>query len=135
MEIVLTDANAMDEISIRTRCNAYRFFVIDPSRCRGFLNGGLLGSQPRDAFLAGAILPGSGCISDSPRLETGGRAVFYMNGKYGVDRLITSPILQLQIFRHANDTVPGRDLLNRSEDSGDSPPLMAQGCEQFAGIA
>src|SRR5437762_10775969 len=109
MEVILTDLNAMDEISIRTRCNEYRFFVIDPSRCRGLLNGGLLGSQPRDAFLAGAILPESHSITDSTKLETGARALFYMNGRHGVDRMITSPITQLRICRHAEDMRVGRE--------------------------
>ena len=135
MQIVLTDVNAMDEISIRTRCNAYRFFVIDPSRYRGFLSGGLLGSKPRDAFLAGAIFPKSDCIVDSKKFETGARALFYMNGRHGVDRMITSPITQLRICRHAEDMGGGQESWNRSRDCNDSPPLTEQCCERFARIA
>jgi hypothetical protein len=134
MEIVLTEVSAMDEIFIRTRCNEYRLFVIDPSRCRGFLSGGLLGSKPRDSFLAGAILPKSDCIVDSTKLETGARALFYMNGRYGVDRMITSPITQLRICRHAVDMGRGRELWDRSEDCNDAPPPTEQGCERFSGI-
>jgi hypothetical protein len=135
MEIVLTHLNAMDEIFIRTRCNEYRFFVIDPSRCRGFLSGGLLASKPRDAFLAGAIFPKSDCIIESKKLETGARALFCMNGRHGVDRMITSPVTQLRICRHADDVGRGPALWNQSEDCNDAPRLTEQGSERFARIA
>lgn len=65
-----------------------------PGLCSGVLTGGPLGREQRDAFLAGAIFPGAISISDSKKLETGARAIFYMNGKRGVDRL-TSAITEL----------------------------------------
>jgi hypothetical protein len=95
MEITLTEMKPEDEISIRTKTNEYRFLVIDPRLCRGILKGGLLGQQPHDAYLAGAIYPHEGVISDSKKLETGARALFYMYGKHGLDRLTTSVITAL----------------------------------------
>ncbi len=95
MEIIITEMNADDEISIRTKTSEYRFLVKDPGPCRGILTGGVLGQQPHDAFLVGAIFPRDGDISDSKKLVTGDRALFYLNGKNGLDCLTTSVITEL----------------------------------------
>jgi hypothetical protein len=95
MEITLTEMNAEDEISIRTKKSEYRFLVTDPELYRGILTGGRLGQQPHDAFLVGAIFPHDGGNSDSKKLVTGARAFFYLNGKHGLDCLTTSVITGL----------------------------------------
>lgn len=95
MEIIITEMNADDVISIRTKTSEYRFLVKVPGLCRGILTGGVLGQQPHDAFLAGAIFPREGDISDSKKLVTGDRALFYLNGKHGLDCLTTSVITEL----------------------------------------
>jgi hypothetical protein len=97
MNIELTAVNPHDEITIRTQQSEYRFRVSDSKRCRGFLTGGLLGQRHRDSFLAGVIFPEAVRISDSKRLETGARAIFYLKSKRGVHRLITSVITELAI--------------------------------------
>ena len=100
MEITLTQMNAEDEIYIRTKKSEYRFLVTDPELYRGILTGGRLGQQPHDAFLVGAILPHDGDISDSKKLVTGARALFYLNGKHGLDCLTTSVISELSWRSH-----------------------------------
>ena len=94
MEIKVTEVNARYEITIRTLFSDYSFRVTDPVQCRGFLSGGPLGDQPREAFFAGAILPASSQSSEWSRLETGYRAVFLIEGK-GLDRLTTSIITEV----------------------------------------
>jgi hypothetical protein len=95
MEITLTEMNAEDEISIRTKTSEYRFLVTDPGLYRGILTGGVLAQQPHDAFLVGGIFPNDGDIGDSKKLVTGARALFYLNGKRGLDCLTTSVITGL----------------------------------------
>jgi len=95
MEITLTEMNAEDEISIRTKTSEYRFIVTNPGLCRGILTGGVLHQQPHDAFLVGAIFPLDEGIRDPKKLETGARALFYLNGKHGLDCLTTSVITEL----------------------------------------
>jgi hypothetical protein len=97
MNINLTEVNPQDEIMIRTQESEYRFKVSDSRFCRGLLTGVLLGQRHRDSFLAGVIFPEAERISDSKRLETGTRAIFYLDGKRGVYRLITSVITELTI--------------------------------------
>jgi hypothetical protein len=95
MEITLTEVTAKDEICIRTQKSEYLFRVNNPDLCSGVLTGGLLGREHRSAFLAGAIFPGALRISDSKKLQTGARAIFYLEGKRGVDRLTTSVIIEI----------------------------------------
>jgi hypothetical protein len=57
MKLRVTDVNASDEISIRTQFS-YRFRVIHPCQCEGFLSGGPLGKQQHEAFFAGTLLTG-----------------------------------------------------------------------------
>lgn len=97
MNIEVTKLNPQDEIIIRTKDGEYRFAVTDSELSRGFLTGGVLGSRHRDGFLAGVILPETLTISNSKTLETGARAIFYLDSKRGVDRLITSMITELAI--------------------------------------
>ena len=95
MNITLTEVTARDEIHIRTQESEYVFKVRNPGLCSGVLTGGPLGRERRDAYLAGAIFPGAISISDSKNLQIGARAIFYLKGKRGVDRLTTSVITEL----------------------------------------
>lgn len=95
MKITLTELAADDEIYMRTQTSEYLFKVSNPRLCSGVLTGGPLGRERRDAFLAGAIFPGAVSITDSKKLQTGGRAIFYVNGERGVDRLTTSVITEI----------------------------------------
>jgi hypothetical protein len=101
MEITLTELNVDDEISIRTKTSEYRFIVTNPGLCRGILTGGVLDQQPHDALLVGGIFPRNGNTRDPKKLETGARALFYLNGKQGLDCLTTSVITELSC--HSNE--------------------------------
>lgn len=104
MNIELTEVNLQDEIMIRTRESEYRFKVTNSTFCRGLLTGGLLGQQYRDSFFAGIITSDTTRIGDSKKLETGARAIFYLEGKRGVHRLITSVITELAIVGNSATT-------------------------------
>ena len=106
MKITLTEVAARDEIHIRTQKSEYVFKVRNPGLCSGVLTGGALGRERRDAFLAGAIFPGAMSISDPKKLQTGARAIFYMKGKRGVDRLTTSVITELIRAASGRATTP-----------------------------
>jgi hypothetical protein len=126
MQISLTGMNAEDVISIRTKTSEYHFLVTDPGLCRGILTGGVLGQQPHDAFLVGAIFPLDEGIRDPKKLETGARALFYLNRKHGLDCLTTSVITELS-FR-SNESLGGHMIQRRatSEDASvRTPPRCA----------
>jgi len=95
MEILLTDVEAMVEITILTRFSCYIFQITEPRECRGFLSGGRLGIRPREAFLANTFLATNRRISKPEQLETGYQAMFYLNGS-GPDVLTTSVITELK---------------------------------------
>jgi hypothetical protein len=99
MEFTITELNPSAEISIRTQNSAYRFSLTDRILCRGFLTGGILGGQQRDAFLAGAVLPNAARSCDSNKLETGTRALFYMDEGDKFCRLVTSVITELVLVK------------------------------------
>ena len=81
----------MVEISIRTRSSEYLFQVSEPGQCRGFLSGGRLGNQPHAVMLAGTIPPTNQPVTECPRLESGRRAIFFIDAD-GFDLLTTSVI-------------------------------------------
>ena len=99
MEFTITELNPSVEISIRTQNSAYRFSLTDRRLCRGVLTGGILGREQRDAFLAGTILPNAVRVSDSKKLETGARALFYMDIGDQLCRLVTSAITELALVK------------------------------------
>src|SRR6266542_6099888 len=95
MELRVTELNTSDEIAIRTQFSDYSFRVTDPVQCRGFLRGGRLGDQQRDALFAGTILTASSQSSE-PRLETGYPAVFLIE-EDGLERLTTSIVTEIAL--------------------------------------
>ncbi len=96
MELRVTELNTSDEITIRTQFSDYSFRVTDPVQCRGFLRGGRLGDQQRDALFAGTILTASSQSSEPSRLETGYPAVFLIEGD-GLERLTTSIVTEITL--------------------------------------
>src|SRR5262245_22066433 len=107
MEIRLTDVEAMVEIAIRTLYSCYIFRITEPKECRGFLSGGRLGERPREAFLANTFLPENRYVSKTEQLETGYRAMFYLDGS-GPDVLTTSVITELGFAAtKTTDSSPG----------------------------
>jgi hypothetical protein len=98
MEIKVTDANVMDEISIRTQHSQYNFRVTDPNGCRGVLTGGELGIQQCEAVFSGAIFPTTFRRSSCDGFEIGTRALFYLSINGGVKVLTTSTIIHLAFY-------------------------------------
>jgi hypothetical protein len=108
METRLSETQAQDELVIRTANSEYRFCITDPNERRGRLTGGTLGDSEREAVLAGT-LSGSGNLKHiGDGLTTGGRAVFYVAARNGVERLITSVITRLRHERYQEES-SGRD--------------------------
>jgi hypothetical protein len=95
MEILITEINSRDEITFRTTENIYRFCVTNPRACMGFLTGGVLGQQRREAYFAGSFDQRGEHLYGSKRIETGTRALFFLRGKQWVHRLTTSLITEL----------------------------------------
>ena len=94
MEIRLMEVEPMVDIAIRTRNSYYIFRLTEPKACRGILSGGRLGTTPRKAFLASTFRPANCRISKLDQLETGYRAMFYLEGS-GTHILTTSVITEL----------------------------------------
>lgn len=96
--IVLDELRKADTLCVQTERSKYRFSVSDPSSRRGTLTGGVLGDKFQDAFLSGTM---SMDRTDfySRELKTGARAVFLLDSKNKVERLITSVITDLALAR------------------------------------
>lgn len=95
MDILVKELHAMDQISIRTQHSEYKFQVINPTQCRGFLSGGVFGEKKYEAILTGSILASRECGRISSKLETGKCAQFYIAAKESLKSLTTSAITQL----------------------------------------
>jgi hypothetical protein len=92
-----------DTILVRTRKSNYQFFVSDPSSLKGTLTGGFLGDQTAGAILSGAMTADKTGF-DAAGLKTGSRAVFFVEAKEGVHRVVTSVVTDLaQAKRYVND--------------------------------
>jgi hypothetical protein len=88
------DLCAADRISVQTKKSKYQFSVLDPSMRKGTLTGGFLGDQICEAVLLGAVSDDETDFVTSG-LKTGLRAVFILETKTRVDRLITSVITDI----------------------------------------
>ncbi|HWP41646.1 MAG TPA: hypothetical protein VNO14_00325 [Blastocatellia bacterium] len=100
MKVEFENMNKADQVLIRTQNSEYCFEVLDPQERRGLLTGGSLGGQMRDAVLIGAVPEGANRVSDPLSVRTGARAMFFMNAKNGVERLITSVITEIKHLRN-----------------------------------
>src|SRR5262245_17563932 len=94
--IVLDKLGNTDTISVQTMKSNYHFSVLDPTSRRGLLSGGSLGDQVIEAFLSGTVSEDS--RFDTDELRTGERAVFFVESKKSVHRLITSVITNLAVI-------------------------------------
>ena len=95
MDILVKELNAMDQISIRTQNSEYKFQVINPAQCRGFISGGKFGNQRYEAILTATMRDRVGCLST--KLETGACALFYISIKETLRLLTTSVITDLSL--------------------------------------
>jgi hypothetical protein len=83
-----------DTIWVQTKTSNYMFVVTDPSSRRGTLTGGFLGNQTAGAIVSGAMTPDRDGF-DPSGLKTGSRAVFLVEAKEGIQRVITSVVIDL----------------------------------------
>jgi len=89
-----------DRLVIKTNNSVYRFVVADPAMRQGTLSGGALRDTPRSAILIGSIMEGAdGRKSEIPGLKVGARAIFYMVSSTGMERLITSVVINITLIK------------------------------------
>ncbi len=89
-----------DRLVIKTNNSVYRFVFADPALRQGTLSGGALSDAPRSAILIGSIMEGAdGRASEIPGLKVGARAVFYLVSPTGMERLITSVVINLTLIK------------------------------------
>lgn len=108
VEVVKSDSGRLsldnmiknDRLMIKTGNSAYRFVFSDPALRQGVLSGGALGDAPRSAILIGSIAEGAdGGRGEIPGLKVGARAVFYLFSPTGMERLITSAVVNLTLIK------------------------------------
>ena len=100
------DLNVDDHILIRTRNSSYSLRVLDPAGRQGVLTGGGVIRGERRVVLFESLdenVAGSG--EDSCELRRGARGLFYLTASEGLDRLLTSPIINLLLWR-AGEQMP-----------------------------
>jgi hypothetical protein len=95
--VVVSDLNAMEQISIRTRNSEYQFKIIEPAERRGFLSGGQFGEEQHEAILVGGLVGNESRGRLSTKLQIGACALFYIAAKERVQRLTTSMIVKLKV--------------------------------------
>jgi predicted methyltransferase MtxX (methanogen marker protein 4) len=98
-QIAIGDLRKQDRIIIHTANNTYRFAVVDPTTRQGVLAGGRLGDAPRRAVLVISLLEGDGLVTEMTELKVGARAIFYLIAVDRMERLVTSPIVNLTLVR------------------------------------
>ena len=110
----LDNINRNDRLVIKTNNSTYQFVFADPALRQGMLSGGALRGVPRSAILIGSILEGpDGRASEIPGLKVGARAVFYMVSSAGMERLITSVVLNLTLVTGDKKLPPVTDSSDR----------------------
>lgn len=87
-----------DTISVQTMKSSYQFSVLDPCNRKGLLSGGSLGDHAIEAFLSGMVFDNHRDF-DTAELKTGGRAIFFIESRKSVRRLITSVVTDLAVVR------------------------------------
>jgi hypothetical protein len=92
--IAFAELIAAETVCVRTETNNYEFSISDLPLLRGTLTGGFLGGHRAGAILSGA-LSADRTSFDPARLETGSRAVFFVETEDGVHRLVTSVVTDL----------------------------------------
>ena len=110
----LDNMNRNDRLVIKTNNSTYQFVFADPALRQGMLSGGALSGTPRSTILIGSILEGAdGCASEIPGLKVGARAVFYMVSSAGMERLITSVVVNLTLIKGDKKLPPLTDSSDR----------------------
>ena len=96
MEIRVTELNASDEVTIRTRNSDYCFRMINPLECRGVLSGGRL-DRAYEAVFVEIVGPTNRPKRISNQLKPGDRAVFIFGNCDRAKKLTTSAITAIVV--------------------------------------
>lgn len=100
-EIPFNDLRAKDSLLIETRNSTYSFSILDPRSRTGLLSGGALSERAEHATLIGVKLESGSADSDTSRLTTDSRALFYLHVGGCFRSLTTSVITSLVHIRGA----------------------------------
>jgi hypothetical protein len=100
-EIPFNDLEAKDSLLIETRNSTYSFSILDPKSRTGLLSGGALSERAERATLIGVKLESGEADSDTSRLTTDSRALFYLHAGGCFRSLTTSVITSLIHIRSA----------------------------------
>jgi hypothetical protein len=95
--IVISQIRPGECIWVQTRKSNYLFSVVDASGRRGTLTGGSLGDQIKDAVLVGETSEDKTHF-DSVELKPGFRALFFLENRDELHRLLTSVITNVTCF-------------------------------------
>ena len=101
-EITFNELRANDSLLIETRNSTYNFSIVDPKSRLGVLSGGALSDHAEDATLIGVKLESGAVDSDTSRLTTHSRALFYLHISGCFRSLTTSVITSLVHIRGAD---------------------------------
>jgi hypothetical protein len=119
--LVLDDMARNDRVLIKTNNSLYQFVFADPALRQGALTGGTLDGVSRSAILIGSIIAAEdGRAGEIPGLKVGARAVFYLVSPAGMERLITSVVINITLVRGSKSLSPltaSSDRLFPSHDS------------------
>ena len=111
-----------DRVLIKTDNSLYQFLVTDSTLRQGKLSGGSLGENSRTAILVVSICEGTdGQVSETPGLRVGARAVFYIVSAAGMERLITSTVIEITLVRDGKSWSLSVSSFNRKRKS---PPSL-----------
>lgn len=86
-----------DELIVSTENSQYVFNITDARERRGMLSGGQLGNNAREAVFY-CVKIGEGIEDiDNSHIRTNAKAIFFLDTGNGIQRLLTSHIVKLQL--------------------------------------
>jgi hypothetical protein len=103
--IKFDDLSVDDQVLIRTRNSTYSLRILDPARRHGVLTGGGVIRGERRVVLFESLDEDVAGSEDRCELRRGSRGLFYLTTSEGLDRLLTSPIMNLILCR-AGEQMP-----------------------------
>lgn len=104
--VALDNLSADDRVVIRTKNSSYNFLVINPAHRQGMLSGGKLGDSPRSAVLIECLSDDKENTAAGPRvLKPGSRALFYLMSARGIERVVTSVIIEVEVAKRGESAL------------------------------
>lgn len=102
----MDNLSADDRVVIRTKNSSYNFLVINPAHRQGMLSGGKLGDSPRSAVLIECLSDDKENTAAGPRvLKPGSRALFYLMSARGIERVVTSVIIEVEVAKRGESAL------------------------------